>query len=160
MIGTGTHGYAVDRRIGAEDGDRGALREVVGTSGRNAHLETVYGEPVESNGETVVPAASVSYGFGGGRGLGQEDATGEKSEDGYGGGVSAKPVEVLEIDEDGALRPVLRVRAGSRTSHVDVLIGLELSGDSDGDPTGVRQVRRGLRLPRADQGVPTCSWRR
>jgi uncharacterized spore protein YtfJ len=79
---------------------------VVEAIGRSAHVETVYGEPVESNGRTVIPAASVGYGFGGG--AGGDSADGENADEeagygyGYGGGVSAKPVGALEIDEDGA----------------------------------------------------------
>lgn len=80
---------------------------MVGAIGRNAHVETVYGEPVESNGRTVIPAASISYGFGGGAGGDsptevREDATEEETGYGYRGGVSAKPVGALEFDEDGA----------------------------------------------------------
>lgn len=81
------------------------FEQVVGGIGRSAHVETVYGEPVESNGRTVIPAASVGYGFGGG--AGGDSAEGEDADEeagygyGYGGGVSAKPVGALVIEEDG-----------------------------------------------------------
>lgn len=106
---------------------------VVGTVGRSAHVETVYGEPVESNGRTVIPAASVGYGFGGGAGGDYSDEGDDRDPEagygyGYGGGVSAKPVGALEIGEDGArfVRFDERAPAGALLA-AGVLIGLWLS---------------------------------
>lgn len=108
---------------------------VVGTIGRSAHVETIYGEPVESNGKTVIPIASVSYGFGGGAGgdspvEGKEDDPGEGAEYGYGygGGVSANPIGALEIGEDGTrfIQFDEPVPAGALLA-AGVLIGLALS---------------------------------
>jgi uncharacterized spore protein YtfJ len=62
----------------------------------SASVKTVYGEPVMVEGKTVIPVAKVAYGFGSGKGKGPE----EKGEgEGVGGGVSAKPVGVVEIDK-------------------------------------------------------------
>jgi uncharacterized spore protein YtfJ len=56
----------------------------------------VYGDPIERNGTTVVPAASVRGGAGGGDG---------KSEEGEGGGsgfgLMARPVGAWVITDDG-----------------------------------------------------------
>lgn len=67
----------------------------------------VYGEPVEREGRTVVPVASVAYGFGGGFGEGSSgDTSGEDgntssgSGGGGGGGVVAKPIGALEIADE------------------------------------------------------------
>ena len=64
---------------------------------RSASVETVYGEPVESDSRTVVPVARVVYGFGGGGG----NATEPDSAPGFGGGggLVATPVGALEVTE-------------------------------------------------------------
>lgn len=59
--------------------------------------KTVFGDPISTNGKTIVPVAKVRYGFGAG--------TGRKSPDneegiGGGGGFIAKPVGVIEITND------------------------------------------------------------
>lgn len=66
-----------------------------------AGVKTVYGEPVAIDGKTVIPVARVAYGFGGGTGAkktppgaeGKASGAGE----GVGGGLTAKPVGVVEI---------------------------------------------------------------
>jgi uncharacterized spore protein YtfJ len=69
--------------------------------GSTATVRSVFGEPVHSEGKTVIPVAKVMYGFGGGggsgsRGSGEEGApNGEGS--GGGGGACAWPAGVLEI---------------------------------------------------------------
>ena len=109
------------------------FEKAVETVGRSAHVETIYGEPIESNGRTVVPAASVSYGFGGGVG---SDSPGEKNDPegraetgyGYGGGVSAKPIGALEISEDGTRFARFDERAPAGALIIaGVLLGLALS---------------------------------
>ncbi|WP_227354845.1 spore germination protein GerW family protein [Haladaptatus salinisoli] len=60
--------------------------------GERASVEAVYGDPISVGDRTVVPVASVGYGFGGG---GDEDGGG------MGGGVGATPVGALELTPDG-----------------------------------------------------------
>lgn len=72
------------------------LISTVTDSVRNAAVESVYGDPVERDGRTVVPVAKVAFGFGAGQGTG-EDEEGA----GGGGGGAAKPVGALEITDDG-----------------------------------------------------------
>ncbi len=69
----------------------------------SASVKTVYGEPVEVDGKTIIPVARVAYGFGGGTGTkhgkpaeGKKQGTADTGE-GAGGGLSAKPVGVVEI---------------------------------------------------------------
>jgi len=69
-----------------------------------ASVKTVYGEPVVIDGKTIIPVARVAYGFGGGTGTKQAPATeagkaspAAQAGEGAGGGVSAKPVGVVEI---------------------------------------------------------------
>ena len=72
-------------------------------------VRRVFGEPIERNGVTVIPAASVGGGGGGGGGGGR-DRAGQRGT-GYGGGfgVSAKPAGVYVIRADGRVvwRPAL-----------------------------------------------------
>lgn len=62
----------------------------------SASVETVYGDPIERDGRTVVPVANVGYGFGGGWGTDDEEGEGG----GVGGGASATPVGALEVDDE------------------------------------------------------------
>jgi len=61
-------------------------------------VKTLFGEPVEAYGKTIIPVAKVGYGFGAGAGnaRGQDNAGG-----GGGGGVGAKPLGVFEITSRG-----------------------------------------------------------
>ena len=66
----------------------------------SATVKNVYGEPVSAEGRTIIPVASISYGFGGG-------GSAQKGEQGTGGGgggsVSAIPIGVIEITSEGTL---------------------------------------------------------
>lgn len=66
--------------------------------GVSANASTIYGEPVERDGVTVIPAAKAMYGFGGGSG----SKAGEEGTGG-GGGVGVKPVGYIEI-KDGVTK--------------------------------------------------------
>jgi len=98
-------------------GDYMAVRERGGTSmnasdllqrlgelfGSAATVKSVFGEPIHTNGKTVVPVAKVAYGFGAGFGTGRHgphmDSQGEGG--GGGGGVRAFPAGALEITDQG-----------------------------------------------------------
>ena len=74
--------------------------------GAVAKAATVFGEPVERDGVTVIPVAKARWGFGGGAGR-------SKDEDGAGGGggVTVTPVGFIEIKHHEAnFRPI---RTGS-----------------------------------------------
>ncbi|WP_433633275.1 GerW family sporulation protein [Halomicrococcus sp. NG-SE-24] len=74
---------------------------------QSATVETVYGEQIEREGKTVVPVATVGYGFGGGWET-EEDETGG----GLGGGVRATPVGALEVTDEETR--FVRLDEGSR----------------------------------------------
>jgi len=61
----------------------GTMAEKLGAVARAA---TVFGEPVERDGVTVIPVAKARWGFGGGAGQRQDDGAGGRQEDGAGGG--------------------------------------------------------------------------
>lgn len=65
--------------------------------------QRVFGEPIERDGVTVIPAAAVRFGggFGSGSGEGPNDQGGRG--EGGGGGLSATPVGVYVI-KDGQVR--------------------------------------------------------
>jgi uncharacterized spore protein YtfJ len=79
----------------------------------SASVKTVYGDPIVTEGKTVIPVARVAFGFGGGSGVHHKpkpESNGKTSKataameheeegegEGAGGGVSAKPVGVVEI---------------------------------------------------------------
>lgn len=65
-----------------------------------ATVNSVYGDPIESDGKTIVPVARIAYGFGGGFGTGSEGDQEAGEGGGAGGGVVAGPVGVLEVTED------------------------------------------------------------
>jgi len=78
------------------------LQKMGDTLGSTATVKSVFGEPIQVNGKTVVPVAKVAYGFGGGAGAGKgggvsQDREGEGG--GGGGGVRAFPAGALEITE-------------------------------------------------------------
>ena len=71
-----------------------------------ARIETIYGEPREVAGKTVIPIAKVSYGFGAGAGEGKGKSTEEGEVEsggggGGGGGVSVEPVGFLVAEDEG-----------------------------------------------------------
>lgn len=107
-----------------------SLRNLIEQLHDSASVERVYGDPVSVDGRTVIPVASVRYGFGGGFGSneGADEADGdeagaeamgtdEASSDetapdetggegaaeggGLGGGASASPVGVVEVTDAG-----------------------------------------------------------
>jgi len=89
-------------KTGSADTFIGTIAEKLGAVARAA---TVFGEPVERDGITVVPVAKARWGFGGGAGHRQdEDGAGG------GGGVQVTPVGFIEIKDHAAkFRPIRTV---------------------------------------------------
>ena len=95
----------------------------------SASVTSVYGDPIEANGRTIVPVAKIAYGFGGGYGSNPENSpddqpTRDNEGVGFGGGVSAKPVGVVEITDD----ETRFVRPTSTPRRVAVLLACLLAG--------------------------------
>jgi uncharacterized spore protein YtfJ len=78
------------------------LQRMGDTLGSTATVKSVFGDPIQVNGKTVVPVARVAYGFGGGAGGGKQGDNPERQGEGGGGGggVRAFPAGALEITED------------------------------------------------------------
>lgn len=63
-------------------------------------VETVFGEPKELEGKTIVPVARVRYAYGFGGGEGRDDEHGSSGSGGGGGaGISVKPLGVFVVTE-------------------------------------------------------------
>jgi len=71
---------------------------------QSTSVRTVFGEPISAEGKTIIPVASVAYGFGGGGGLSgkqPEESRNQNAEGGGGGGgVRAVPAGVVEITRE------------------------------------------------------------
>ena len=90
---------------GSAEGFVASLAEKLGATARAA---TIFGEPVERNGVTVIPVAKARWGFGGGAGQ-------RRDEDGAGGGGGAQvtPVGFIELRNGAAeFRPIRNVSFG------------------------------------------------
>lgn len=80
--------------------------------GAVAQAATVFGQPVERDGITVIPVAKARWGFGGGAGQRREKEGSGTQEDGAGGGggVQVTPVGFIEIkNHEANFRPIRTV---------------------------------------------------
>jgi uncharacterized spore protein YtfJ len=69
--------------------------------GRSAQVSTIFGEPFEREGVTVIPVAKARFGFGGGGGSGSRERD-EGSGGGGGGAGYVSPVGYIEVRPNGA----------------------------------------------------------
>jgi uncharacterized spore protein YtfJ len=78
------------------------LQKISETLGSTATVKSVFGEPIHANGKTIVPVATVAYGFGGGFGSGKDATHADRQGEGGGGGggVRAFPAGALEITDN------------------------------------------------------------
>lgn len=72
------------------------LQRIGHTVGDKASVSTVFGDPVEQEGITVIPVAKARFGFGGGGGGGGPKGR-EGSGGGGGGGAAVTPVGYIEV---------------------------------------------------------------
>ena len=88
----------------------------------HASAKSVFAEPVERDGTTVIPVAKVQWGFGGG-GLG----AGVLGRGGAGGGIRATPTGFIEIrDGHAEFRPI------RDASDAIVIVGAAFAGAAIG----------------------------
>jgi uncharacterized spore protein YtfJ len=80
------------------------LRRIGETVGPKADASTIFGEPVQREGVTVIPVAKARFGFGAGGGSGTREGqpAGEGSGGGGGGGVAVAPIGYIEVHDGGA----------------------------------------------------------
>jgi uncharacterized spore protein YtfJ len=77
------------------------LERIGGAVGDKAKAATVFGEPVERAGITVIPVARARFGFGGGGGGGAREGQ-EGSGGAGGGGALVSPVGFIELRDGSA----------------------------------------------------------
>jgi uncharacterized spore protein YtfJ len=101
-----------------------------------ASVKTVYGDPLTTEGETIIPVAKVGYCFGVGIGPrptilrkeGEERAEGKET-GGMGGGFRAKPSGVLEITkEETKFIPINEKRKLVGALLIGLFLGLLIAG--------------------------------
>jgi uncharacterized spore protein YtfJ len=93
------------------------LERLAEKMGLQARASTVFGEPVDRDGVTVIPVAKARWGFGGGGGAGKRGGAESGSGSGGGGGMILTPVGYIEVKagasrfqpiwDPGARRPLL-----------------------------------------------------
>jgi uncharacterized spore protein YtfJ len=77
------------------------LQRIAQAVGGKATAATIFGEPVEREGVTVIPVAKARFGFGGGGGGGTH-GNDEGSGGGGGGGALVSPVGYIEVHDGTA----------------------------------------------------------
>ncbi|WP_218079715.1 spore germination protein GerW family protein [Anthocerotibacter panamensis] len=98
----------------------------------SANVQTIYGEPIVTQGRTVIPVARIAFGFGGGFGSGRhhEEQTPSEGEGGGGGGyITAVPVGLVEVtDQKTRFIPVVEERKLLGAALAGLALGLWLGG--------------------------------
>ena len=93
---------------------------------RILETKTVVGEPINIEGNTLIPLVSVGFGFGAGGGSGMCPVKADKGE-GYGGGTGGgggiKPVAVIIVNKDGVRLESIKEGKGSILEKVADAIG-------------------------------------
>jgi uncharacterized spore protein YtfJ len=77
------------------------LERIGETVGQKAQVATIFGDPVDREGVTVIPVGKARFGFGGGSGSGAREQR-EGSGGGGGGGAVVSPVGYIEVHDSGA----------------------------------------------------------
>jgi uncharacterized spore protein YtfJ len=94
------------------------IESIPSSLSNTAHVKTIFGEPIQAHGRTVIPVARIQYGFGGGSGGGSIGARAENERQrqgeggGGGGGALCLPLGVVEISATETR--FLPIRRGSR----------------------------------------------
>ena len=76
------------------------IQSIIDRLKTTANVKTIFGEPVEVKGKTIIPVAKIAYGFGAGSGSTNKGETEEPEGGGGGGGIMVKPKGVLEITDE------------------------------------------------------------
>jgi uncharacterized spore protein YtfJ len=86
---------------------------------------TVVGEPINIEGQTIIPLIAVGFGFGAGGGSGKDQKTTslEGLGAGSGGGGGVKPVAVIVVNKDGVRLESVRRGAATMVEKVGEAVG-------------------------------------
>ena len=98
------------------------LEEMMAGTRDLANVKRVFGEPYESDGVTLIPAAAVRGGMGGGEGDGSESSPAGR---GGGLGISARPIGAYRIKgDDVAWIPAVDISRVILTGQFVVVVAL------------------------------------
>lgn len=120
----------MDERRKADFGLQAVLQQLEQGLGADARVQSIFGQPVERDGVTVIPVARVAYGLGAGLGkrppkAGQRE-TDRGSGGGGGGGAHVIPVGFIQLKDGAAeFHPIVDTQAESARTWV-TLVGLGL----------------------------------
>jgi uncharacterized spore protein YtfJ len=101
------------------------LKTTLGEIERLLSTRTVVGEPINIDGNTVIPLISIGFGFGAGGGSGKEEKTisGEAFGGGSGGGGGIRPVAIVVVNKDGVRIEPVRKAAATIVEKVGEALG-------------------------------------
>jgi uncharacterized spore protein YtfJ len=105
------------------DGIENLFDKAVGEIERMLNSKTVVGEPIEIEGNTLIPLVNVGFGFGVGSGEGNEPEKGSGHGGGTGGGGGVKPVALIVINDEGVHVESIKSGAASVFEIVAVTFG-------------------------------------
>lgn len=95
---------------------------------RMLNTKTVVGEPIQIEGNTLIPLVNVGFGFGVGGGQGTEPKKGTGRGGGTGGGGGVKPVALIIINDDGVRVEPIKSGTASVLEKVAETVGKAASG--------------------------------
>lgn len=72
------------------------IQELLESAVNRAGVRTIFGEPVQAEGKTLIPVARIGFGFGFGAGHREQPAEGTGGGAGFGG----RPVGVIEVTRE------------------------------------------------------------
>jgi uncharacterized spore protein YtfJ len=101
------------------------LKTTLGEVERLLSTRTVVGEPINIEGNTIIPLVAVGFGFGGGGGSGKEQKaiSGEAIGAGSGGGGGVKPVAIIIANKDGVRVEAVRKGASTMVEKMGEAVG-------------------------------------
>ena len=105
------------------DGIENMFDKAVGEIERMLNSKTVVGDPIEIEGNTLIPLVNVGFGFGVGSGEGAEPKKGRGHGGGTGGGGGVKPVALIVINDEGVRVESIKSGAASAFEKVAETVG-------------------------------------
>jgi uncharacterized spore protein YtfJ len=114
------------------------LKTTLGELERVLSSRTVVGEPIEIQGQTLIPLSSVGFGFGAGGGTGKAPKTeaAEGTGAGTGGGGGIKPVAVIVVSQEGVRIEPIKGGTASVFEKIGESIGKAMEKKSESAKEG------------------------
>ena len=113
------------------DGIESLFDKAVGEIERMLNSKTVVGDPIEIEGNTLIPLVNVGFGFGVGGGEGSEPQKCSGHGGGTGGGGGVKPVALVIINKDGVRVEPIKSGTASVLEKVADTIGKAATAKSE-----------------------------